>query len=202
MIGNDIVDLRDADAQPGARHPRFDARVFCAAERAALAASSAPDRLRWVFWAAKEAAYKVARKLDPACVFSPSLCAVELEREPIGVVAFGSMRFPFRVTEVNGGVHVVATHPSARQSRILLGSRELTEAASRDAAAPGLAVRELALSQLSSCWPDSPGLAVSREGRVPVLESGGVRVDADLSLSHHGRWVAFACEIPQNAEVA
>jgi len=202
LIGNDIVDLRDADAQPGARHPRFDARVFCAAELAALAASSAPNRLRWVFWAAKEAAYKVARKLDAASVFSPSQFAVELESEPVGVVAFGPERLPFRVTEVPGGVHVVATHLSARRSRILMGSRELTDAASRDVAAPGLAVRELALSQLSSCWPDSPGLAVAQEGRIPVLESGGVRLDADLSLSHHGRWVAFACEIPQAAGLA
>ncbi|MDH3684978.1 MAG: 4'-phosphopantetheinyl transferase superfamily protein [Myxococcales bacterium] len=202
MIGNDIVDLRDADARPGARHPRFDARVFCAAERAALAASSAPDRLRWVFWAAKEAAYKVARKLDAACVFSPSLFAVEFESASLGTVDFGQARFPVHVNDVHHGVHVVATQPSARRSRIVTGSREMTDAASRDAAAPGLAVRELALSQLSSCWPDSRVLAVAQEGRIPVLESDGVRVDADLSLSHHGRWVAFACEIPQNAELA
>ena len=65
MIGNDVVDLGDAEVQPGATHPRFDARVFAREEREALRASGAPNRLRWILWAAKEAAYKAARKLDP-----------------------------------------------------------------------------------------------------------------------------------------
>ena len=58
MIGNDIVDLRDPEVQPGASHPRFDRRVFAPEERSALAASGARERLRWILWAAKEAGRK------------------------------------------------------------------------------------------------------------------------------------------------
>ena len=36
MLGNDIIDLGDPETRPGARHPRFDARVFTREERAAL----------------------------------------------------------------------------------------------------------------------------------------------------------------------
>ena len=35
MIGNDVVDLGQRGVQPGAQHPRFDARVFSASELAA-----------------------------------------------------------------------------------------------------------------------------------------------------------------------
>ena len=37
-------------------------------------------------------------------------------------------------------------------------------------------------------WPDAASARIGRDGRVPVLEVDGVRVDVDLSLSHHGRW--------------
>ena len=35
MIGNDVVDLGDADTRPGAQHRRFDERVFAPSERRA-----------------------------------------------------------------------------------------------------------------------------------------------------------------------
>ena len=57
MIGNDVVDLRDPDADPWRLHARFDERVFHPSERALIAASPQPGRTRWVLWALKESAY-------------------------------------------------------------------------------------------------------------------------------------------------
>jgi hypothetical protein len=56
-------------------------------------------------------------------------------------------------------------------------------------------VRELAVSRVGGFWNDGGVVTVVQDGRVPMLERDGVRVAADLSLSHHGRWVAFACEL-------
>ena len=39
-------------------------------------------------------------------------------------------------------------------------------------------------------------LSVARDGRIPHLQHRGVALTADLSLSHHGRYVAFACALP------
>ena len=72
MLGNDIVDLRDADAQPGSFRPRFDDRVFSSQERSQIAADPNPLARRWAHWAAKEAAYKLAKQHDSRFVFSPS----------------------------------------------------------------------------------------------------------------------------------
>ncbi len=79
MVGNDVVDLR-ARIVAGPRHPRFDARVFAPSEHRALRESAEPDALRWAFWAAKEAAYKVAKKLDDEAVWSPVRFVVRIER--------------------------------------------------------------------------------------------------------------------------
>lgn len=71
MLGNDVVDLRDVDAQPETFRPRFDERVFSPLERRAIERDAAPHSRRWAHWAAKEAAYKLARQVDPTFVFSP-----------------------------------------------------------------------------------------------------------------------------------
>src|SRR5437667_332795 len=59
------------------------------------------------------------------------------------------------------------------------------------------AVRRLAIARLSRLLAVAPEeLAIRREGRIPALWLRGCRSPADLSLSHHGRFVAFACRLP------
>jgi len=76
MLGNDVVDLGDPESRAGARHARFDARAFDRTERALIATSPRGEHERWRLWAAKESAYKAARKEDPCTVFSPQRFAV------------------------------------------------------------------------------------------------------------------------------
>jgi hypothetical protein len=71
MLGNDIIDLRDPDARPESFRARFDDRVFSAEEQRAIARDANPLARRWAHWGAKEAAYKLAKQLDPTFVFSP-----------------------------------------------------------------------------------------------------------------------------------
>ena len=94
MIGNDVVDLRDPETRPGAQHARFDARVFAASERLALERSRDAGRLRWILWAAKESAFKAARRCDPATVFAPSHFVVELGEGLRGRVRHAGRDFP------------------------------------------------------------------------------------------------------------
>jgi phosphopantetheinyl transferase (holo-ACP synthase) len=82
-VGNDVIDLSDSDADPATLSPRFDGRVFSSSERSALARAGDSRLLRWSLWAGKEAAYKVARKLDPSAIFSPSRFVVELDDETL-----------------------------------------------------------------------------------------------------------------------
>ena len=69
-IGNDLIDLRIRDAVGKARDGRFVGRVFAPDEAARIASSTHPDRTLWMLWAAKEAAFKVARKLQPTVLFA------------------------------------------------------------------------------------------------------------------------------------
>jgi phosphopantetheinyl transferase (holo-ACP synthase) len=195
MVGNDVVDLRDRSVAAGPRHPRFDARVFAPAEHRALRESEAPNPLRWAFWAAKEAAYKVAKKLDDATVWSPLRFVVHLESGPErgleGAVEHAGREIPVRVEADAERVHAIATDVRGAFARIRARVAELPE----PGANPSAAVRALARADLAPLLGAAPeALEFARRGRIPVLRVAGGEAPLDLSLSHHGRFVAWACE--------
>jgi hypothetical protein len=193
-IGNDVVDLREPETRPGGRHPRFDARVFSAAERACLRRSRSPERLRWVLWAAKEAAFKAARQDDPTTPFVPRRFRVTL-RGGGGEVRHGRRRYRLHVHAAPTVVHVVAR----RATRAARWTAALAPLA-RGRGGPSAAVRDLALAALGPRAASSGGLAIEARDRIPCLRVGDEPSAARLSLSHHGRWVAFACAWPNWAD--
>jgi len=191
MVGNDVVDLRARAVVAGPRHPRFDARVFAPSEHRALRESAEPNTLRWTFWAAKEAAYKVVKKLDDATVWSPLRFVVRLDDAHDGSVEHAGRRIPVRVDADAERVHAVAID----RAEALAGVRSrVAELPARDADASA-AVRVLAREELARWLGTQPdALEIGREGRIPVLRMAGAPAPFDLSLSHHGRFVAYAAE--------
>jgi len=193
-IGNDVVDLADPETRLDGLHPRWDGRAFCAAERRALEASSSRHRLHWALWAAKESAYKARKKLDPGAVFSPREFEVELSPPPTaeGGVARGRVIhrgdvFDLEIRLDGASVHAVATSEGEAGARVLWR----VERALGD---PGLAARRLAATAIGSALSLDPDeLQIVR--RPPVATHRDRPIEADVSLSHHGRFVAFACTL-------
>ena len=196
MIGNDVVDLGDPEVSAEGRHPRFDERVYSTAERASIEASGAPNRLRWILWAAKEAAYKVARKADERAIFSPPRFQVHVDASLRGRVHFAGRDYSLLVDEAPGRVHAIASETPLQEGN------SLTRVIAWDGGAPlaGKAVRALARREIAAAL-DLPAeeLEIVREGRIPVLVLGGRALDVDLSLTHHGRFLAFACDLRDGA---
>lgn len=194
MIGNDVVDLADPEAMPGRAHARFDARVFSPPERRAIAESREPVRERWLRWASKEAVYKCLRARDRTVFFSPVELVVE-RRGPSGAdVRWRDRVVPVRLDLGGDRVHAVAWDGS-RGARVVTAVRRVGEAD------PGAAVRRLAVRELADALgePEDVLRIEKGEDRVPVLQCRSRRVDASLSLSHHGRFVGFACELGPGA---
>ena len=193
MLGNDVVDLGDSEARDGASHPRFDARVFAPSERAALRASASGNRLRWSLWAAKEAAYKLGVKRAPGLVFSPSKFAVSLNDD-----GSGSVTHPAGTAHVTFSVAGDAIHAIAREDTRGEILAEVIDA--QNEPRESLAVRELARERVAQRLGVAlSSVRIGKRGRIPTLElrdaSQAVARELDLSLSHHGRYLAFACEI-------
>jgi hypothetical protein len=149
--------------------------------------------LHWALWAAKESAYKALARLEPRTVFSPRAFEVELaglpgDGEPVaGRVQHGGRSFALEVSRQGDALHAVTWDDTGNgpASRVVL--REVAAAEGE----PGAAVRRLASEAIALALAsgDEPVRIV---GRPPVAVGATGPLDLALSLSHHGRWVAFA----------
>jgi phosphopantetheinyl transferase (holo-ACP synthase) len=188
-VGNDVVDLADPECRLERLHPRFDERVFSPAERAALGAAPWRPTLHWAFWAAKESAYKACKRLDAAAVFSPREFAVELSgaAPTVGVasgrVVHRGQVLSLEVTLADAYVHAVARSEGSDRARVISGVGPVSRDPSRD-------VRCLAALAIGTALGLDCG-ELSLAGRLPLALRGD-RPIATVSLSHHGRFVAFA----------
>ena len=203
-VGNDVVDLRDPENQPEAIHARFDERVFGPAEREEIRASYAPHRMRWALWAAKESAYKVARRLNPRVPFHPRSFSVRLIDVTPGTdqPVRAEVRHPgdlFRVDfrHTHDWVHAVARLPERSVESVRWEIDSLPAAAGRapDVRQASEYVRRLARSALASTLcllPSDLVIAAAAARRAPRVWWRGRALPLDLSLSHHGRFVACA----------
>ncbi len=193
MLGNDVVDLADVETQPEAIHPRFDERVFTSSEHAALAAAQFPRQLRWMLWAAKESAYKASKKVDSRTVFSPKRFVVVLETPERATVEGPNHSFSVLFRNVGDLVHAIAVEKGMSESLVVAAARRLNSEPGRNLE-PALASREvrvLAVETLSrELGLSRDEIEIVNEGRLPRLRLRGVA--AEVSLSHHGRFVAFA----------
>ena len=182
MIGNDVIDLRDPETR--AVHPRFDERVMAPSEHGWLAGRADPARDRWLLWAAKEAAYKAARRIAPTVRFSPNRFVADLG---LGRVSHGDLLFDVEVSESDDAIHAVATLRGTRRAGVVAA---FVRGAPSD---PSAAARRLAVDVVSArAGLRDPGVVMS--GRLPELRSAESAPLA-LSLSHHGEVVGFAADL-------
>jgi len=220
MLGNDVVDLLDPDSRAETYRPRFDERVFDASERRAIARDPDPHACRWAHWAAKEAAYKLAKQLDESFVFSPSRLVAQftsVEKPGDGhlfrrgsltlpeALATGVRTLELRSDETPERVHVLAAAPGADWDAIVSAIEVI---GFEDE--PRFAVRRLARGVIArDLGVDENRVSIGRRGaprtagaaRIPTVEIDGTRSTLAVSLSHHGRWVACAIALRSAAAV-
>jgi phosphopantetheinyl transferase len=202
-VGNDVVDLRDPENQPDAIHARFDERVFGPAERACIREADSPHRVRWALWAAKESAYKVARRMDARVHFSPRVFSVRISdpfpgrgRSIRAEVGHAADRFQVDLQCTDDWIHAVATLSERIEESVRWKVDSLTPLldSAPDVREASKQVRRLARSALASALSLVPSELVitAAARRVPHVWWRGRRLAVDLSLSHHGRFVACA----------
>jgi phosphopantetheinyl transferase (holo-ACP synthase) len=188
--GNDVVDLGDPANVGADQRSRFISRVLADAEREAVRVSGDPTALLWTFVAAKEAAFKLACKLGPRPVFAHRSFVVD---PLLSWVRHGGRRFHLWVDRAGDRVHAVVSTDE---------SPPFAVAASIDPTQdPGIAARRLLSTSLARHLHCSAAmLAVVRDAEPaawddlgpPRLLRYGLPLATDVSLSHDGRFVAFA----------
>jgi phosphopantetheinyl transferase (holo-ACP synthase) len=194
LVGNDVVDLRDPENQPDAIHPRFDQRAFTPVERTRLTVDATAHATRWCLWAAKESAFKLARKIDGRVRFLPRQFSVQITGRTRAVVQHALGRFDVAFSGTDDWVHAVATRAEDASARVrpsvLVERTSHGILAARDASSR---VRAMATTALESSLSIAAGeVEILGVGRAPVALWRESRLPVDVSLSHHGRLIACA----------
>jgi phosphopantetheinyl transferase (holo-ACP synthase) len=208
MIGNDVVDLKDRESQAQQLHPRFDRRVFSDHELAQLTQSSAPHTLRWSLWAAKEASYKLGRKHNSELGFSPRLFQCSgLDGHKL-LVHHPAINCRVQISVDENHVHAVSTiadqdacdhgpasksHTPTSGSPIRVVIRQELSRNEECTHSPSQKIRELACRCLA-LYLQRPAhqLTIQTRNKIPYLTDRYGDILGDLSLSHHGRYMAIA----------
>ena len=212
FVGNDVIDLQDPRVADKLLDDRFLERVLDPRERMDVAAADHPHVALWRCWAAKEAVYKVVSKLrgEPPVFAHRSFVLLD------GHVEYEGARYEVRFESSERVLHglacagavpgaVAAEHhlldeagspwdASLEDLLSRLTAREADAVHSRHSAAVRIGARGTLASALGVearrieivC---APGVTGRRPPRV-LLD--GSPAPADVSLSHHGEWIAWA----------
>lgn len=182
-VGNDLVDLNRREP---VLHQRFIERVFSQSEMAAVECSMAN---LWLHWAAKEAAYKMIKRLEPETVFSPVKFVFD---SSLKTLTYNDNVYSCLCEIKPNYVHVVcASQPELLKSSAL--HLWINDIGDQD---PSEAVRNLAVERLAALLNISnKQLSVSppARGMLPHIFLAGSKMEHLLSFSHHGRFVACCC---------
>ena len=71
MVGNDVVDLREAKTNSNWQRPRFLAKLFTSKEQQLIYNATNSFTMVWRLWSMKEAAYKLYTQQNPSRFYNP-----------------------------------------------------------------------------------------------------------------------------------
>ena len=206
--GNDIVDLDTPEARGKSGDARFMERVLTTRERQAIERSTCPDRLLWAFWAARETAYKAVNKRYPSVSSAPGRYEVQLEDDaesdsgvhPLrGIVHTPKGPVPVRVMFHPDYVHCIGGYPwSGNLDSMEWGVGAIDETSESVSERESRSSRQLAASRIADILHCDPqDIVISKQNHhsktgPPKIYVKGKPAYMDISLSHDGRFAAFA----------
>ena len=219
-IGNDIVDLTSPDSIGKSLDRRFIARVFTPEEQERIDRSESPDATLWMLWAAKEAAFKAVSKLKPGLSFihrayavtstpneeSQKASSIPLKQtngDAVSIQERGVVQTPAGPVDTfftlsSCRVHCVAAVRSGNGGDPAATPVHVLEERRDGPFDPSAAVRRAAIHHLASVIKASPYYIDIRRDETthgygaPRVFIEGKRTDIDISLSHDGKYIAFA----------
>lgn len=207
-MGNDIVDRRAGDAAGKSRDARFVRRVLTEQEHRVCRQSADSDQYLWTVWTAKETAYKAMAKSWPDISASPRRYQAFFEDGICGQNLPGVVQTPktpvyIRVMIRADYIHCIGLTRQSPEHLVWGVERLFAEPdqdGNRDPDRQSAVVRRAAAARVAACM-ELPAAdigirrcqdQVSRQMSPPAVYIRGVRSEIDISLSHHGRFTAYA----------
>ena len=108
MLGNDIIDLNRAKVESNWKRTGYLVKIFNAEEQAQIAGSIAPEKMIWLLWSMKEAAYKIINRMSLQRFNSPLKFSCKAD-ENFGFVKFDDKKFLTKSVINENFIHTIAS---------------------------------------------------------------------------------------------
>ena len=185
MLGNDIVDLNRAKTESDWKRAGYLAKIFNAEEQALVFASIAPEKMIWLLWSMKEAAYKIINRMSLQRFNSPlkfSCKNLLLADENLGFVKFEDKIFPTKSVMNENFIHTIASAQANTLAKI-----QTCYLANND-------------NYLLAFNTQSANYFLEKNGNgIPNLINKTSGISYDASVSHHGKYLAII--FPSNLKI-
>ncbi|WGD35878.1 4'-phosphopantetheinyl transferase superfamily protein [Olleya sp. YS] len=189
MIGNDIVDLKQAAKDSNWQRPRFFDKVFTEKEQEYISTSSNQHQMVWLLWSMKEAAYKVNVQQLGKRFFNPKRMECELISLKKGIVSIDNEiyfttskiteEYVYTVAKLDENIEVNSSIFRTENTSYKITSDTLKQSLLKSISeTKGLAIQTLQIKKT--------------EVGVPQIFNNSKQLLIALSLTHYGRFSGFA----------
>lgn len=191
MIGNDIIDLQEVSSSPISRRKRFLDKVFTIEEQDFLLTQNDANSWIWLLWSMKESAWKAHYRNSLIRTFSPKLMQCNtynfsIESDFIsGIVALENKVYYTLSYWKDDLIHTVANATAVPVEYDFFSFSSYNQS---------LQVRKKVCETISNhlgCALDEVTIDNNAQG-VPQILVNGIISNIKLSISHHGRFGAYA----------
>ena len=185
MIGNDVVDIAQAEKDSNWQRPRFLEKLFAPEEQQLIKNSEDAFLMVWRLWSMKEAAYKLYTQIHPSRFYNPKAFRCDLKGDK-GKVHYRDFKC-YVNTKITS--QYVLSEAHLCKSRMLSKTVILKN---KDVKNQSKTIRTVLLEAISKHYKQpisSIYLKTSKFG-IPKVFLGSRIIN--VSISHHGNYGAFA----------
>ncbi len=196
MIGNDIVDLKKAAKDSNWQRRGFLDKTFTTEEQGLIFSAKNKDQMVWLLWSIKEAAYKVYVQETETPFFNPKQLKSCLVSETEGLVSVFGFDYTTTSEITDDWIHSYTisqakSHPDEEKKTGFSKSFSIDETSF---ISQSTAVRRKLIDHVSKAnkIPKSHLKVAKDSCGIPFLKIADDPLKKRFSLSHHGRFGAFA----------
>lgn len=189
MIGNDIVDLKQADKDSNWKRPRFLNKVFSKEEQKLIFFSKDQSQMVWLLWSMKEAAYKIYVQQYGVRFFNPIKLNCELVSKNEGLVSINGNIYKTKSKITDDFISTLASSDESKAiaNRCFKNENTFYKTQSHTA-------KEKLLKTFSEFKKVSiKKLEIKKDkNSVPKLFYNGIEQSDSFSIAHHGLFGSYA----------
>ncbi len=189
MIGNDIVDLKQASIESNWKRPRFLDKVFTEKEQQLIAKAENQHQMVWLLWSMKEASYKVYVQQFNKQFFNPKKLQCNLFYKAEGTVSIGKNMYRTKSNSTENYIYTIAfleekEHVKSNCFKVEETSYQVQHKDSYRA------VLKM-FSEFKKAPMDAIEIKKNRLG-IPKLFQNNKEQRVSFSLTHHGNYCGWA----------